>query len=424
MINTPRGTRDIVGDEANLFEFLVERFKNIARLNGFNPIITPIIEYFELFEKKSGEEIIKSMYVFEDKAGRRIALRPELTAPVVRAFLGKLRGMPRPLMFYYVGQCFRYEEPQRGRYREFWQAGLEVIGEQSIDADIKVINVIEEFLTDIGLDHYYVVGNVGIYRKIMNVLGIPAQEQDHILHLIDKGMIEKAIEYCNKFGEKVVDAINILINNKLENIVDSLKTYVDEKTVNELYGEVEKTITLLEFLKEFGAKADYDPKLVRGLAYYNSVIYEVKTSGLEISIGGGGRYDGLTTVYGGPFEYATGAALGIDRIMLAIESKKKLSYTSKGVIIIVIDEEPRALHLAYSVTRKLHEYGIYSKVIVGKKISKALSLASREKQKYAIIIGPKEVKENRVTIKDLEKGVQETVDIEHILNYIACREFT
>lgn len=419
LLNTPRGTRDIVGGEAELFEYLVEEFKRVARLNGFKPIITPTIEYFELFARKSGEEIVRSMYVFEDKAGRKLALRPELTAPVVRAFLKRLRGVPRPIMLYYVGQCFRYEEPQKGRYREFWQAGLEVIGEPSIDADVKVIGVIKEFLDSIGVEHYYIVGNVGVYRRVMSALGVKPSDQDHILHLIDKGLIDKALEFAERYGGSVVEAIKKLTSTRLEDVVNELSSYNLAKEVSEeVYKEVEKTLTLIDFLKEFGARVVYEPKLVRGLAYYNSIIYEVKTSRLEASIGGGGRYDGLTTVYEGHFEYSTGAALGIDRVMLVLGTSNTLSRGLLSTAIIVFNEEPSVLLHAYTIARKLHTYGVPAKVIVGRKLSKALSLASREGYRYAVIIGPREVEENTLSVKDLEKGVQKTVEPADLLNYI------
>lgn len=421
---TPRGTRDLVGNEAELFEYIVRVFKDIAELNGFKPIITPTIEYFELFEKKSGEEIIRSMYVFKDKAGRRIALRPEITAPIIRAFITKLRALPRPIMVYYVGQCFRYEEPQKGRYREFWQAGVEVIGEPSIEGDLKAINVAEEFLKHINIDHYYIVGNVGIYRKIMKYFNVPDNEQDHILHLIDKGFIDEAIKYSRKFSDKLGEIISILLTTtELSEMPSILQNYVDEKTLNEVSMETSKLEELIDYLKSLNVETIYEPRLVRGLAYYNSVIYEVKVKELKVSIGGGGRYDGLTAVYGTPFEYSTGIALGIDRIMLVLVSKKNnLSIgnrTKKGVMIIILNNDSSAIIKGYQIARKLHSYGIISKVIVGRKIGKALSLANKEGYRYAVIIGSRELSEKMISIKDLEKGLQEKIDVNSLLEYIA-----
>ena len=170
--NPPRGMRDITGRDAELYEYLFEEFKSTARRHGFEPIITPTLEYFSLFEAKSGEEIKKSMYVFEDKAGRLLALRPEVTASVVRAYLRHYRARPKPIRLYYVAQCFRYEEPQYARYREFWQGGLEVIGDPDVNADVAVAYTASSFLEDIGVKHYYEVGNVATYRAFMSKMGV------------------------------------------------------------------------------------------------------------------------------------------------------------------------------------------------------------------------------------------------------------
>ncbi|MEM0218393.1 MAG: ATP phosphoribosyltransferase regulatory subunit, partial [Desulfurococcaceae archaeon] len=121
IFNPPRGMRDIVDEEAELYEYLFDEFRRTARSKGFQPIITPTIEYFKLFEVKSGEEIRRSMYVFEDKSKRLVALRPEVTASVVRSYVRLMRAKPKPIRLYYIAQCFRYEEPQYARYREFWQ---------------------------------------------------------------------------------------------------------------------------------------------------------------------------------------------------------------------------------------------------------------------------------------------------------------
>ncbi|MEM2645623.1 MAG: ATP phosphoribosyltransferase regulatory subunit, partial [Desulfurococcaceae archaeon] len=163
--------RDIVWQEAELYEYLFSEFKNAAKKYGFEPIITPTVEHFALFEAKSGEEIKKSMYVFEDKAGRLLALRPEVTASVVRAYLKLMRARPKPIRLYYVAQCFRYEEPQYARYREFWQGGLEVIGDQDVNADTLVAVTASEFLDRVGVRHVYEVGNVALYRAFMKKMG-------------------------------------------------------------------------------------------------------------------------------------------------------------------------------------------------------------------------------------------------------------
>ncbi len=422
LLRTPRGTRDIVGDEAELFEYLTTTFKEVAKRNGFKPIITPTIEFFELFARKSGVEIVKSMYVFKDKAGRTLALRPELTASVIRAYLKSLRNEPKPILLYYVGQCFRYEEPQRGRYREFWQAGLEVIGEKGVHGDLRVFNVMEQFFNEIKLKHYYIIGNVGIYRMFMNAFNIPGNEQDQILHLIDKEMFNEAINYAKKYGDEAAEVISKLISMNIEDLENMAMDYKElvKNYMDRLLGEIRDTIEFIDILKELGYDVRYKPSLVRGLAYYTGIIYEVKTSVLDISIGGGGRYDNLTTVYGGPPEYSTGVAIGIDRVMLALSELniKPLDKDRVKAAILLLNDSKEYLIYAYKVSSLLQTAGITTLVLSGRKLSKMLSYANRFKFKYAVIIGSKELNENKVSIKDLDTGVQEYIELEKINEFI------
>jgi len=299
----PRGMRDITGVEAELYEYLFSEFRRVARSRGFQPVITPTVEYFKLFEVKSGEEVKKSMYVFEDKAGRLLALRPEVTASIVRVYLRLLRAQPKPVKLYYLAQCFRYEEPQYARYREFWQGGLEVIGDQDVNADLGAAVTASEFLESIGVKHFYLVGNVALYRNVMRSFNIDEEAQDHILHLIDKEKVDEAVkEVKSRGGDIAAEVTSKLLSaesvDRVESYLQDLKSYLGdlyEKTLQEHMRVIEFTSAL----RELGYRVVYSPRLVRGLAYYTGLIFEYKTAGgeLEVSIGGGGRYDGLTTVY-------------------------------------------------------------------------------------------------------------------------------
>lgn len=422
-IQSPRGTRDIIEFDAEAFEYLVDSFKRIAWLNGFKPIITPTIEFFELFSRKSGEEIIRSMYVFKDKAGRLIALRPEVTASIVRAYLRNLIGRPKPILLYYVSQCFRYEEPQRGRYREFWQLGLEVIGEKDkLNSDLRVALTVDEYLEEIGVDHWFIVGNVGVYRAFMESLKISHEDQDHVLHLIDKELIDNAKEFLSeKYGPKVASIVAGIVNTDLKDLVGYINEYRD--LLGDQYHialeHVNDTIRFIDYSEELGLKIKYEPKLVRGLAYYTGLIYEVKARELDISIGGGGRYDNLTMAYGGSPEYMTGIALGLDRIMLVINrdniigSRKKVS----RVIVILLRNDLKGYKYSYNVVKKLHALGITASLHVGKP-SKLLSYASKKDYTHAIIVGDKEISENKITVKNLLTGRQIIIDKNKIIEFI------
>ncbi len=416
----PRGMRDIFGEDAETYEYVISEFRRIARLHGFEPVYTPVVEFFKLFEEKSGEEIKKSMYVFKDKAGRVLALRPEVTASIVRLYLRSLRGEVKPVKLYYIARCYRYEEPQRGRYREFWQGGLEVIGVQSLHGDLEVAYTASRFLESLGVKHKYIVSNVAFHRAVMNAYNIPGEIQDHILHLIDKRMIDKALNELSSVSSSASRVLSEFLNTRLDEISDFLDSYRDllGEYIDGLFEEYERLRGFIKYLNKMGYEAVYDPLLVRGLAYYTGLIYEYKAvnSGLTISIGGGGRYDGLSTVYNGPYEYFTGLALGLDRVVLALS--KHVSSVREIAIISPMDTP---LDYILNIKKLLEEYGLSSTIIASKRIGKGLSIASRKGYRYAVIIGSRELAENKVSVKDLETGVQESILVEYLPLYILLR---
>ncbi|ACL11537.1 histidyl-tRNA synthetase [Desulfurococcus amylolyticus 1221n] len=422
VLNPPRGMRDLTGVDAELHEYMVELFKETARRNGFKPIITPTVEYFRLFEKKSGEEIKRSMYVFQDKAGRTLALRPEVTASVVRAYLKEMRSQPKPIRLYYVAQCFRYEEPQKARYREFWQGGLEIIGDPDINADVSAAFTASNFLEELGVKHYYVVGNVATYRVIMDRIGIPEETQDLVLHLIDKDRVGEALQVLRDktSREDIVELFGRLLNSGID---EALSVIMDFKGLGEGYSIIEselaKTREFIELLNQVGFNAAYEPKLVRGLAYYTGLIFEYKTSGgLSVSIGGGGRYDGLTRVYGGEYEYSTGLALGLDRIMLLLDPGKILP-SKTTVLISILEGVP--LKAGYELVRRIRVKGVEVIPYRARSLSKALSLANKINAGLVVIIGRREYESGSITVKNMITGEQKYIglnDINAFLDYI------
>ncbi len=419
----PRGLRDIVGDTALIYEYVFNEFRRIAGLHSFYPIIPPTIEYYRLFEEKSGEEIKKTMYVFRDKAGRILALRPEVTASVVRVYLRLLRGEPKPLKLYYVAQCFRYEEPQHGRYREFWQGGLEVIGVPDLSGDLEAAYTASRFLDSIGVRHEYIVGNVALHRSLLTGYGVPSEAQDHILHLIDKSLYDEALDIVSGYGDEAAEGLRKLLSTRLEDLGDFITEFRGRLAEPErVAGETDRLTGFIESLRDLGYDARYDPGLVRGLAYYTGLIYEYKARNprLRISIGGGGRYDGLSTVYGGPFEYFTGLALGLDRVILAMEGMKPGIKRSPIVAVITVKDVP--LSRALEIKSLLEEHGLSSTILTGRRIGKLLGIASRRGVSAAVIIGPREFREGVVIAKDMGTGEQRRLPPEalplHIIEMI------
>jgi len=421
ILNPPRGLNDIVGVEAEIYEYLFDEFRRVARLHGFKPVIPPTIEYSKLFEAKSGVEIKKSMYVFHDKAGRVLALRPEVTASVIRIYLRLMRGEVKPIRLYYISQCFRYEEPQYGRYREFWQGGLEIIGDPGINSDLSVAYTASTFLENIGVKHYYIVSNVYLHRLILSRAGVSIEKQDEILHYIDKDMVDKAFEtLSSNTSSEYVEAFRKLVETPIDKLDDFIEEYrgLIGDQIDKFREEVDKTRLFIDTLQSLGFKAVYNPRLVRGLAYYTGLIYEykVETGGFKLSIGGGGRYDNLTRVYSNISEYSTGLALGLDRIALILKGSRSIRLIDNSRQVLIISLENTPLNYSYRVLSLLTSNNIGGWIYRTSRVDKGLSIASKHGYRFALIIGSREYSGNTVSLKDLVSGEQFTVELNNLVD--------
>ena len=195
-LQKPRGTRDFLFEEMRKRKYVEGTLRRIFELYGYQEIKTPLFEDLSLFTLKSGEGITEQIYHFQDKGGRDLALRPELTAPVARLYLNQLQKAPKPLKMYYFGSCFRYERPQAGRFRQFWQMGCELIGGKSPDAEGEVIALAAHCLEELGLEDFEIhIGNLGIIRGILNQAEVSSPEQTQIMAIIDKGEVEELMKF-------------------------------------------------------------------------------------------------------------------------------------------------------------------------------------------------------------------------------------
>ncbi len=408
-----RGFRDIVFDEAEEISHLIQLFKEVVREHGYREVIPPTLERFELFALKSGEEIRRSMYVFKDKAGREVALRPEVTASIARIYLRLLRPLPKPLRLYYVANCFRYEEPQRARYREFIQAGVELIGDSTILSDLEVITLLLEYYARLGIlkDIKLILGNTRIYRKLFNIFKIPEEVQDMILHQMDKKNYDEALKIATQHGgTKLAGILEELWNSTPQEVIkkvpEELSTVLD--AINEL-------LRVSEVVKQvYDVDLETDLSFARGLAYYTGIIFEVKIPGFPVSIAGGGRYDTLIELYGGEPTPGTGFAIGIDRTQAALKhlGRSIPSYSKRSrIAIILLNKDVQAITTALQVKRILTSQKIAVEMIWKGKLGKILPRLGREGVKHAIIIGEREAKTNTIIIRNLEKHEQQRLSL-------------
>lgn len=417
-----RGMRDILHPEAGDLVWLTNTFRDVAKLYGYVEVIPPTLERFALFALKSGEEIRKTMYVFKDKAGREVALRPEVTASVARMYLDKMRGLPKPVRAMYVANCFRYEEPQHARYREFYQAGVELIGSSDILGDAETISLLDEFLGRAGLEGYrFRVGNVGIHRAVMRRAGIPEEEQDRILHLMDKKLYEEAVAAARRAATDR-NTIDVLAQLAEGPGLDELGEMLSD--MPEAAEEAERLRSLVDILLgTMPGRIHVDLSFARGLAYYTGIIYEVEVPELGVSVAGGGRYDTLIELYGGEPTPSTGFAAGLDRLLLALRMQGRQSLVEKASRVLIIPLVPEAEAAALALARRLHGRGVRAELYHGRtrRLGKALSYASDAGYKYTVIIGRVELEEEAYTLRDMESREQKRLGLEELVERLSRR---
>jgi len=425
-----RGMRDILPPESELLVWLCNRFREVARSYGYREVIAPTVERFELFALKSGEEIRRSMYVFKDKAGREVALRPELTPSVIRIYLRSLRAHPKPVRLFYVANVFRYDEPQFGRYREFTQGGVEIIGGASRYYDLELIALLKDYYSEIGLKNYrFKIGHMGHMRALARRAGLDESEEERFLHLIDKRMFDEAKKMLSRGGSVEVEVLERFIS--LESVdpakLRMLSEEIREIGLNEVSEHLRELADFAEELSSLNVNYFVDLGFARGLAYYTGFIFEVVVPGMNISIAGGGRYDGLTATYGGPPEASTGFAIGIERTLIALKSQRGEelgNVVEPRGRVLVIALSPQLLGLAYRTAQRLRRQGFAALLEVSepRKISRWLSYAEKVGVRYVVIAGPREAERGSVVVRDLVKWRQDEIPLDSIEEHLVSLE--
>lgn len=422
-----RGFKDYIPPESEILSWITQTFVDVVKRFGYREIRTPTVESFQLFALKSGEEIRESMFIFKDKAGREVALRPEITPSVIRAYLKEMKHLPKPIRLYYVGYVFRYDEPQFGRYREFTQAGVEILGGEDLYFDVELIEVLEEFYDSIGLkNRRYKVNNIAIFKDIAKRAGIDGVELDRFLHYLDKGMYDRASKLLKARGAyeeaKLVEEISQIKDSPHK--FGSMKEIVSRtRNAEELVKHVEVLERYLDIVKSIGADVVVEPAFARGIAYYTGIIFEVVVPGFPISIAGGGRYDDLTRVYGGESLATTGFAIGVERTMLALTKDNTSLPFSRGrqVLVLLLVDDIQAYPKIYSIVRDLRRRGliVQFELTSPSKLSKWLEYASKNFIDYIVIVGKKELELGTATVRDMREWSQRIVKLDEIPKILA-----
>jgi len=421
---TVRGMRDFLPEEAKIMRYIEDKARRVAELYGYKEIITPVLEPYELLAAKAGEEIRLRMYTFKDLGERMVAMRPEFTPSVARLVATTLRNEPKPFRLFCVGSLYRYDEPQQGRYREFWQSNFELMGSDKPEADAEIILLTNSLMTLVGLrNHTFKIGHVGVLRGVMSGEELDEKVQNGAMQLMDKKQYDDAFRLIEEAGSssKCIATLRKLVKLRGGNlgIIEKMKQLV--KNYEEALKATENLQQILKLVKASECKIEMtvEAGFARGLEYYTGIIFEVNVPEMDKALAGGGRYDRLIALFGGEPTPAVGVAHGIDRIMLAFQLQKTALKTKdeRKTMIIPISEELNGE--ALKISQMLRDADISVEVeVTGRKVSKALEDANRKKMDYAIIVGEKELKEGSVVVRNLVKREQKIVKIKKIAETI------
>lgn len=412
--------RDLIGEEAKTFTNIITTARKTADLYGFREVITPHVEPLELLSAKSGEEIRQRMFIFKDLGERQVALRPEFTASAARLVTTVLKNEPKPLRLFSVGTVYRYDEPQKGRYREFWQSNFELMGSNKPEADAEIVLLTNSMIVSLGLQGFaFKVGHIGVIRGVLSQEGMDEKTQNAVFQRMDKKEYGEALKLVE--SEKCRAMLKGLLEIKgkdWKETVEQIKSHVDgyekAQTAAENLFEILNLIT-----QSADIKVTVDPAFARGLEYYTGMIFEIYIPELEIALGGGGRYDRLIEVFGGEPTPAVGCAHGIDRVAIALQEQKATLNGKNGKSVAVIPITDALKSEALKIAQQLRMAGISVEFeVMGRKMAKALEDADKRKDDYAVIVGARELEESAVMLKDLTTRQQCIVPLAHLVEKI------
>lgn len=411
MIRSPRGTNDILPQEIGKWHYLEQSIRKITQRFGYAEIRTPIFESTEVFSRSIGDTsdiVNKEMYTFQDRGDNSITLRPEMTAALVRACIqNSLANRGELERLWYYGPFFRYERPQKGRFRQFHQFGAECLSSPNPESDAEVIILAHSLLKDLGIKEY----NLNI-----NSLGNTASRDNY-----RTALVEYFSKYENDLSEdsqrrlksnplRILDskeAKDIEITQSSPQIIDSLD--------NESRYHFDKVINILETI---GISYNVSSKLVRGLDYYSHTVFEFQSNALgsQDSFGGGGRYDGLFEQLGGKFTPAVGFALGIERLVLILETlENKIIDNQTDYYIVSGNEELINTSLQYANTLRLKGYSVITD-IQRKSFKSQMKDANKYKSDFVIILAEQEFSDGKFILKNMKTGEQQLLSLGEISN--------
>ena len=413
-----RGTRDFYPEDMRLRNWLFDNFTNASLLHGFEEYDAPVLEYEELYTRKQGEEITQQLYSFQDKGNRKVALRPEMTPSLARMVMARAGGLPMPIKWFSIPQCWRYERTQRGRGREHYQWNVDIWGTPEISADAELISVLVTFFEGIGLTAKDIVIRVSSRKVLEEVLGSLGLEGDIfaqtciIVDKMDKLSSDVIEDQLSDLGHdsKVVTTIQAVLGIKDMN---SLQKALKDESV-----AVSELNLLFDAIDSYGISewVEFDASIVRGLAYYTGAVFEAHDRTGEFrAICGGGRYDKLLSTLGGKDLPATGFGFGDMVIMELLAEKGLIPELVSDIDDIVIPLNSDLRNAAVMVAASLRNSGrTVDLVLEDKKMKWAFKHAERIGAARLVLLAPDEWSRKMVKIKDLDTGEESEISLKDI----------
>ncbi|HSF16365.1 MAG TPA: histidine--tRNA ligase [Vicinamibacteria bacterium] len=421
-----KGFRDFFPEEMAERTYLFDSWRRVARRFGFVEFDGPPLELLELYTRKSGDEIVGQLYNFQDRGGREVALRPEMTPTLARMVAARAPSLPKPLKWFSIPQLFRQEKNQRGRLREHFQLNVDIVGSPAIEADAELLSVALEVMRELGLAPEDVVARVNdrrIISGVLGLLGISPKIAPAVYAVVDKFRKVPAEVFSDLLAEAGVErnaALQIQgLCDRSVNLFEWCRSQPVDETTRRVVSDLERYLEIFREAK-LGQFVETDFSIVRGLAYYTGIVFELyDRKGVERAICGGGRYDDLVASFGGPKLPALGFGMGDVVLTLMLRDRGLLPAPAPRVEVVVIPVGGELQSAARQVTNELRSAGLPTETpFEPAGVGKDLKAASRDRARFAVIVGPEEWQVNEATLKDLGSGEQYRVPIRELASRI------
>jgi histidyl-tRNA synthetase len=409
-----KGTRDFYPQDMAVRNWIIDGWKRVSLRNGFEEYDGPIFEYLQMYQIKSGDEIVEQLFSLKDRGDRDLALRPEITPTLSRMVNQRINSLPMPIKWFSVPRLFRAERPQKGRLREFFQWNVDIIGVDDVLADAETIFCALDYLREAGLTPDDIVVKISSRKMlavVLQTIGVDESKLDALYTVLDKRSKLPDETFEEMLQTQLPDTA------KRQKVLELMSAETVEE-IESMFGRQEafdELVTLMKWLDEMGVGSycKFDPGIVRGLAYYTGIVYEIYDKESELrAIGGGGRYDDLLKQFGGPAVPATGFGIGDCVLGILLEEKGLLKPKTKesDYFVACVDENYKGSAVEIAVRLRSRGYVAGFSYKAGK-LGKQLKEASEQNAQRCIIIG-EEFNNNQLVVKDMATGEQKTIEVE------------